>query len=156
MINTARANKTNQTYACTAPYTMKQKHDSLSDMWDEWNVNGEFSDPDGGVVGRMEKYGKKWRSYPQVDVGSTQYSCTARIIAMLKLTAEENNWSIHMTIKSMQGMHDACKKSTTLFLRECQDRGFIPKRKSQEARMITKNDNRQHQPATTNNDNNRQ
>ena len=102
----------------------------------------------------MEKYGEKWRSYPQVDVGSTQYSRTARIIAMLKLTAEENNWSIHMTIKSMQGMHDACKKSTTLFLRECQDRG-LSQRRSQEARMmVTKNDNRQRQPATTTNNDN--
>ena len=48
---------------------------------------------------------------------------------MLKSTAEENNWSIDVTIMSMQGIHDRCKKSTALFLRECQDRGFIPKKK---------------------------
>ena len=58
-ISVERVNKTNQTYACTAPYTMKRKHNSLSDMWDEWHGNGEFSDSDGGVLGRIEKYGSK-------------------------------------------------------------------------------------------------
>lgn len=55
---------------------MKPKHKSLLDLWCEWHGEAPFYDKHGGVVGRDEKFGTKWRK----GMNPQQYSRTKRVV----------------------------------------------------------------------------
>lgn len=111
---------------------MVPRHQTLKNVWDEWHGLGLYHDCYGGIGGRDELYGAKWRSKknnPNID--SQHYSRTKRSIEAIKKKQEQDNlqW-IEDAINELEDLYQKkCKKSVAKFVLACQDMGLLPKKK---------------------------
>ena len=118
----------------TLRFTMKRKHNSLRDMWDEWHGLGPFSDPcdriAGGIPAREAMLGKSWRKL----LPNQHYSRTNRIIKMLTKTIVDGGGCVDdatdvaAALEKHQPMFDNCKGSISAIVKVCQECGLIEKK----------------------------
>jgi len=117
---------------CTL-FRMKPKHDSLLALWSEWYGLYDYADHLGGIHGRNEKYGSKWRKH----LDTQQYSRTSRVIRAIEQLSNERGivgTELESVRPVLQGELDIvfrlqCKQSVAKMVKACQEKGLLPKAK---------------------------
>jgi Centromere DNA-binding protein complex CBF3 subunit, domain 2/Transcriptional activator of glycolytic enzymes len=106
--------------------SMMPKHQSLSDLWDEWYGLGKFTNSLGGFDERERKFGTKWRKKNKA-IDAIQFSRTKRIIEAIKRHSEASVVSTAETIAQLEEAFLECKSSVGLFVDLLQQRGMLKK-----------------------------
>ena len=107
-------------------FQMANKHQQLTDLWDEWNGLGRFEDAYGGVHGRDLKYGKKWRRH----ISSHQHSRHRRVVFGVKVYADRHQLTVQEAIVQLEDKWTQCRGSAANFVTYLQSIGAIEKKKS--------------------------
>jgi hypothetical protein len=90
-----------------ASYRMRPKHRYLTELYDEWMGVGD-GDNYGGIQGRNEKYGARWRKH----IPSQIYSRTARTVEALRIYAKtRHGGDVYAACRELQTEFEACKYS---------------------------------------------
>ena len=110
-------------------YRMAAKHLSLSDLWDEWHGLGKWDgDQHGGIKGRNDKHGTKWRTAN--GFSHQHYSRSKRIIDAIEKESARQNAPISTVIEEFESAFNECNCSTANFVGYLQQSGVIAVRKS--------------------------
>ena len=110
---------------CTT-FRMVPRHTSLQDLWDEWFGLSKHHDPLGGINGRNEKFGSKWRKHLNVQ----QYSRTVRVVAAVEQYAVDNSVPWGNALDDLEDSFEECKYSVSKMVLACQAKGLLSKKTS--------------------------
>jgi hypothetical protein len=81
------------------------KHKDLSSMYHEWFGLGEFDDGKGGIHGRNQTDGAKWRSH----INGSHYSRTKRVIQAIQKLATDGGITDQEAIRQLQPLFEESK-----------------------------------------------
>ena len=82
-------------------FKMKAKHRSLFDLWAEWHGLEHYKDAYGGIAGRDEKHGTKWR-IKNDNIPNAQYSRTKRVIFAIKSMQQQQTLGFDAVLNALQ------------------------------------------------------
>lgn len=105
-------------------YTMCAKHKSLVDLIDEWYGDGAFDDGSGGIKGRDEQFGTKWRSH----INKQLYSRSKRVVTTLHDIANLENKRVKEVALEYNDLFVQKKCSVSNLVVEFQRRGLLRKK----------------------------
>ena len=94
-------------------------------MWNEWHGKGKYADSHGGIAGRNDKFGPKWRKH----LPTGHYSRTSRIIKMIESKSQVDGCSIEQTLAELQPIFVECEHRLAGMVAKCQELGYIMKQK---------------------------
>jgi hypothetical protein len=104
---------------------MVTRHKSLADLWEEWHGVGTYYDAFGGIKGRDEKLGSKWRKH----LNAQHHSRTKRVVEAIEKHSERFD-SVETAIGFLEDLYQTtCKKSVSLMVTACQAKGLLAKKK---------------------------
>jgi Transcriptional activator of glycolytic enzymes len=86
-------------------FSMKTKHRYLKSMYNEWFGLGEFDVGMGGVHGRNQIHGAKWRRH----INDTQYSRTKRVVQAIQKLAKDSGMSDEEAVEHFQPLYEESK-----------------------------------------------
>lgn len=109
-----------------ANFIMVHKHQSLSDLWDEWYGTGKFADELGGIEGRNKTYGSKWRKHFK---DKQLYSRTSRVVQAIKALSKQEHTHELETIANLEEMFKRNNRSVANLVVEFQKQGLLATRK---------------------------
>ena len=118
--------------------SMLTKHQSLSDLWDEWHGEGKFVDPLGGIEYREKTFGPEWRKDNKA-INGVQFSRTKRIVSGIKEYSAANQKPELETIAELEEAFKSVKGSVGQFVSLLQVNGFLKKKAPRGARGIRRN-----------------
>jgi uncharacterized coiled-coil protein SlyX len=90
-----------------AVFVMTTKHRDLNSLYNEWFGLDEFDDGEGGVHGRNQTGGAKWRKH--IDV--THYSRTKRIVQAIQKLAKDGGMTDQDAIRQLQPLFEESNAS---------------------------------------------
>ena len=117
---------------------MLTKHQSLSDLWDEWHGEGKIVDPLGGIEYREKTFGPEWRKDNKA-INGVQFSRTKRIVSGIKEYSAANQKPELETIADLEEAFKSVKGSVGQFVSLLQVNGFLKKKAPRGARGIRRN-----------------
>jgi hypothetical protein len=88
---------------------MATKHRDLNSLYNEWFGLDEFDDGEGGVHGRNQKDGAKWRKH----IHNTHYSRTKRIVQAIQKLAKDEGLTEQDAIRQLQPLFE--ESNTSLY-----------------------------------------
>ena len=101
------------------------RHETLEKMYNEWYGLGSFTDDEGGIAGRNQKYGSAWRKHiPRQD-----YSRLSRIINAIDSLKTKDDLSTEDAIKCLEPLYQKCGKSLRNMVDTLQQQGYLTKGK---------------------------
>lgn len=111
-------------------FHMKTKHRDLNSMYNEWFGLGVYDDGKGGVHGRDQIDGAKWREH----VNLTHYYRTKRVIFAIQKMAKDEGISDQRAMEQLQPLWEEsntglCKMTKSLMKRGLLKEGTSRKRK---------------------------
>jgi Transcriptional activator of glycolytic enzymes len=116
-------------------FRMKAKHNTLTDLWQEWFGLGEWEDEFGGVAGRNEKFGAKWRKEAKA-LDKSQYSRTNRVIVAVSSSAHARGLQPEDVVAEWEPVFSACKQSVANLVRALQELNILPKKKARGKKKV--------------------
>lgn len=120
---------------------MIPKHPSLLSLWNEWHGLDQFADEYGGVKGKEEQFGSKWR---KGIVNPQHFSRTKRVIAAIYVKAESENVRPMEVVASWEEIFTKNSKcSVSNFVKELKNAGYITEREPRYSKKKKKNNNNQ-------------
>lgn len=105
---------------------MQLKHPSLEGVFNEWNGLEEFEDACGGIKGREEAHGSKWRN--QGTVNPQHFSRTKRVILGAEACAHWESVHVSEAVAMPEADFAQCKHSVANFCRPLICNGLIEER----------------------------
>ena len=114
-----------------ANYRMSSKYDALKQIWNEWFGLEEFDDGLGGITGRNELHGPKWR-YHLNKASKGKYSYHNKLIKGINQFSrlEKCQPELQVTIAQWEIHFSDCGKSAGSLVKFLQKQKLIPKGKA--------------------------
>ena len=106
-------------------FRMVMKHSSLQNLWDEWHGRNAFYDVKGGVKGRNQMYGSRWR---KGIVKHHHYSRTQRIVEVIAKHAHDNDLEDDEAVRQFEAVFKEKKYSISAMVKYLQEEGLMDKR----------------------------
>ena len=101
------------------------RHETLETMYNEWYGLGSFTDDEGGIAGRNQKYGSAWRKhFPRQD-----YSRLSRIINAIDSLKTKDNLRTEDAIQCLEPLYQKCGKSLRKMVDTLQQQGYLTRGK---------------------------
>jgi hypothetical protein len=110
-------------------YQMSARHDTLQGLWDEWYGIGSFIDEYGGIEGRNNVHGTKWRTKRDVTFQS-RYSTNRRIVIGIAQHANQCGVTPEAVLVEWQSLFEKCSCSPYCFIKMMQDNGLFVKQET--------------------------
>lgn len=117
-----------QTEEAVPTFRFKNKHGSLMSIWNEWFGLNEYEDGMGGVAGRNEKLGRKWRKEANLD--ASQYSRHQRLVVAIGKEAGLMSQQPEDVIADWEPLYAGCNYSAGNLVKGLQQVGKIPTKKA--------------------------
>lgn len=106
-------------------YRMRPKHQTLTDLYAEWMGTGDFMDEFGGIEGRNQKFGARWRKH----LAPYIYSRTERTVKGIRAFAEEKRIDVYDACEQLQEQYKQCKCSCANMVSYFTTIGLLAKKK---------------------------
>ena len=107
-----------------AEKTMIVKHKSLKSVWEEWYGFGEHKDVYGGIQGRENRFGSKWRRNL---VHSQHFSRVKRVITGIEAYAKTQSVHESVAVETLETTFEKLNFSLYNFFCFLQEEGYIVK-----------------------------
>jgi hypothetical protein len=115
----------------TIHYNLKQRHDSVSDIYDEWWGIGEHTDKPvkGGFAALEQQYKSRWRKH--FDGGQSKHISRVKIILQgLSALSETDGYTQEMAMNELDAVYcGECKKHITRLESFIKTKGWYQKKK---------------------------
>ena len=103
------------------------KHSCLMNLYNEWHGLQEFEDDYGGVGGREDRFGSKWRKGL---VTPQQISRTKRVIVGIREYGIRQSLPSQQAVMQLEDSFAECKHSVKKFVERLQSMGLVDKRET--------------------------
>ena len=110
-------------------YRMRRKHTRLQELYEEWYGLGVFQEPGGGIHGRNQQYGPKWRT-KNPNIAKVHYSRTSRTLQAIEKHADIKGMTSVQACADLQKTYDDCKHSVAGFVAWAKTAGLVDNRRS--------------------------
>jgi hypothetical protein len=106
-------------------FHMQLTHASLPSLWNEWFGEGPYQDIEGGIHGRNNKHGSKWRQH----FNKQRYSRTCRIIKAIEHVAKDSGLSGLDAARQLDNIYQEVNRSLIKSVEVFQKKGYLTKMK---------------------------
>jgi hypothetical protein len=113
-------------------YCLKPKHACLRQLYDEWHGLDSFQDVFGGIAGREELYGKKWRKH----LDQQQFSLIRRLVKGIAAHCVTHNMSPADACEALNDLFVSNKCSVGKTVSAFQTEGVISKGKTRRRKKV--------------------
>ena len=103
-------------------FVMKQKHNTLSSLYQEWYGLGEYDDSLGGVDGRNKNHGTSWRKH----INRQHYSRTNRIVTAVDTEMERTGKDWAEVVETLEQTYVEANKSLAKMVDKLKQSGLVP------------------------------
>jgi hypothetical protein len=102
-------------------YRLQSKHSDLASIWDQWFGEGIFADEYGGINGRNQLHGAKWRQH----IDKTEYSRHNRLVKGVISCAASTNKQPQEIVGEWEPMFLSAGKSVGKLVNGLQKLGLL-------------------------------
>jgi Centromere DNA-binding protein complex CBF3 subunit, domain 2/Transcriptional activator of glycolytic enzymes len=104
-------------------FRISTKFNSLTAVWDTWYGIGQYTDVYGGITGRNDQFGAKWRKH----LDKQQYSRVNRIVKGIHGYAAEKEIPMDEAVAELEATYETCNRNLQKFVDLLQDNGYLKK-----------------------------
>jgi hypothetical protein len=114
-------------------FVMKQKHNTLCSLYQEWYGLGEYNDSCGGVAGRNKRNGSVWRKH----INRQHYSRVKRIVAAIDTEIDRTGKEWTEVVESLEQLFDEANKSLAKMVDKLKDKRLVPNGRKRKATEVS-------------------
>jgi exonuclease VII small subunit len=115
-------------------YRSQTKYNSLCEVWNQWYGIDQHGDVYGGISGRNDQFGAKWRKH----LDKQQYSRINRIIKAVS-DAAEKEIALDEALNELEETYSTCNRNLQKFADLMQSNGYLPKGACRGRKVATAN-----------------
>jgi Transcriptional activator of glycolytic enzymes len=112
---------------------VKQKHNTLSSLYQEWYGLGEYNDSYGGVEGQNKTNGAAWRKH----INRQHYFRVKRIVAAIDTEKYRTGTEWAEVVEILEPTFDEANKSLAKMVDKLKDKGLVTNCRKRKAAKVS-------------------